>query len=229
MNKMPQSTLTKTCSSCGLTKPLSAFLQLSDSGRSMYGNLCASCRKAGKDKPTNAGKDEGSSTSKLELKIDSKAKIKGDTNKKLFFELTKELDQTERELKEQQKDRQINTIQTIAKKERLHRETFLKDKSDSRSTAAAAKAELARVNRQFFNSEKSKNTVDYANPVLDTQIAGKVKHHTALHNMVRTWLKGKGTNFLNNVEKLGLADKKDSSSTTVSPEKTPSPPTSKKR
>ena len=76
MNK-PAPQLTRSCLVCGLEKPLAAFLQITGTQGTIYGNTCSSCRGSGaKDKstyPTPEREEENSGGAGL--KIDSKAKI----------------------------------------------------------------------------------------------------------------------------------------------------------
>src|SRR3990167_11420340 len=85
-----QPTLSKTCAACGLQKPLSAFLQLTDAGTS-YGNICSTCRKAGADIKKPKTEAEDSTTSVSGHKIDTKTKIHGDIDKKQIKQRTEEL------------------------------------------------------------------------------------------------------------------------------------------
>jgi hypothetical protein len=70
--KEPKSPLLKTCQSCGLQKPLTAFLQLSQEGTE-YGNICADCRKKAAEKELKKERDKSGGQSGL--KIDSKARL----------------------------------------------------------------------------------------------------------------------------------------------------------
>ena len=66
---------TKTCSSCGLKKPLSAFIQVSGPQGRHYGNICATCRsKDAKDKGSSSPFDEVSDL-KLKLRIGAKERV----------------------------------------------------------------------------------------------------------------------------------------------------------
>lgn len=66
--------LTRICSSCGLEKPLAAFLQISKQG-TFYGTICASCRAAERTAQQTAGSDEDGTTETKDKRIGSKEKV----------------------------------------------------------------------------------------------------------------------------------------------------------
>src|ERR1700722_17983588 len=75
--------LSKTCVSCGLQKPLTAFLQISGPEGSSYGNVCSTCRGSGLGrKIVIPAVEEEHSTSSTGLKIDAKAKQQIEREKK---------------------------------------------------------------------------------------------------------------------------------------------------
>lgn len=198
--------LTKTCAICGLSKPLSAFLQFAGSVGASYGNICITCRKTNKDKTVSQPTDEGSSSSKIELKIDSKVKVKSDIDKRLLFEHTKELQHEERKEKNLLKQKRVSKIQGIAKKEKQHREGYLKKGSFLETKKSSGDS----LNKQFFNRENAKNKTDYSKPILDTHISGKIKHHAPNSLAIQMWLgKAKGNNFLKNLQTMGLVNKNE--------------------
>jgi hypothetical protein len=72
---MKRDLITRTCSNCGLEKPISAFLQVSGAHGTIYGHICGTCRGAGaKEKPDTAADDE-SSTSPMGLRIGHKEQV----------------------------------------------------------------------------------------------------------------------------------------------------------
>jgi hypothetical protein len=207
MDQTPKSTLIKTCNSCGLPKPLSAFLQLSTTNQVIYGNTCSACRKANKDKPTTPVTEEGSTSSKIGLKIDAKTKVKSDRDRKLFHEHIQEVFEKERSDKKIAKKNRIEKRQLTAKKERSHHEGYLKKSSFLQNKPKAAPFPGGETEKKFANKEKGRQHIDYTKPVLDTQIAGKIKHHSSVFRTFRTWV-GK-VPIVKNVEKLGLASKRE--------------------
>ena len=68
--------LTRTCSACGIEKPLSAFLQISGTQGTLYGAICATCRSAGitGKKPTTS-LDEGTTSASSGSRIGVKEKV----------------------------------------------------------------------------------------------------------------------------------------------------------
>jgi hypothetical protein len=249
MDQSPKPTLIKTCNTCGLSKPLSAFLQLSATNQAIYGNTCSACRKANKDKPIIPPTEEGSTSSKIGLKIDAKTKVKSDTDRKLFQEHIQEVSEKEREDKNIVKKKRIEKRQLTAKKERSHREGYLKKASFLQSKPKVAPLPGGVAERGFANKEKARQHIDYTKPLLDTQITGKIKHQSSTKKIFeasigkprsvfqtfRAWA-GKAP-IVKNVEKMGLIDKRPApivkqqqptQQPTEKPEKTWSP-TSRKR
>jgi len=73
---MTNPTLTKKCASCGLEKPLTAFLIIETQIGTQYGNICSSCRKAKAQQTKTTPKDiEESSGTVDRHTIDNKAKV----------------------------------------------------------------------------------------------------------------------------------------------------------
>lgn len=188
--------LEKRCNSCGLLKPLSAFLQLSESGAAVYGNMCSACRKANKDK-ASAHIDEGSATSNTGHSIDSKTKVKSDNDKLELREQIKEQDEKEREEIEIIRSQKIERRTQTAEGEKSHRETYLKrsflDKTPSKNITPAESTYTAK--------EQAETKINFSAPVVDTQIAGKIKHHSSVFNSFKNWLP-KGAAITANVKDI---------------------------
>src|SRR3990167_5377681 len=84
---------TRVCTSCGLKKPLSAFLQISGREGTRYGSICSTCRGTGvKEKTTTDARDDsqGSST-QLKNRIGAKEKIYAEMEQKRQLDTLKEL------------------------------------------------------------------------------------------------------------------------------------------
>ena len=143
----PNLSLTKTCSSCGQQKPLSAFLQLAGAKGSMYGNICASCRKT---VATQGHKetDEGT-TRKADHRIGSEEKVHGDIKKKLDYQRVDELYREDRKVDAQKQSNQNKKVETTAKAERSYRES-LWGKNNANTQAKPASAQ------PIFGSEQHK-------------------------------------------------------------------------
>ena len=127
------SSFTKVCSSCGLKKPLSAFLELTGERHAgSYGNVCGTCRKTHLEKNRLKEADSGSRT-ETGHKIDSKAKIAIDIDNKEAAHRTEEEYYDEREEHEILDTQELEKKSHKEKGERKHRETFL-DVRRNRST-----------------------------------------------------------------------------------------------
>jgi len=119
---------TKICSSCGLQKPLSAFLQLTGPQGRTYGSICSSCRKANIDKQqSNESIDSATSTSGH--KIDAKAKVHSDIEKKKQYQNVEELYQEDRKSAEERQSQKVLKVKTIITNEQKHRTDYLRKPS----------------------------------------------------------------------------------------------------
>ena len=72
---MTKHKLTRTCSACGIEKPLSAFLEVTQTHGTRYGAICSTCRAAGKGKKETKASDEGTVTLPGGARIGSKEKV----------------------------------------------------------------------------------------------------------------------------------------------------------
>ena len=193
----PTPALTKTCSVCGLQKPLSAFLQLTERGTT-YGSICSSCRHDQKDKDLlKKVKDDTSSTS-TGMTIDAKARVKSETDKRDLREQVKEEYHEERDKEEVLESRELDKTELIRKEEKKHREHFLSRRPTTSTNSTEKKTDTAhavesrqqgeRVAQEAKGTEKTaqldhvakeeqkERGVDFTIPFIDTQIVGKVKH-----------------------------------------------------
>lgn len=143
MNKS-QHMLTKTCSNCGLQKPLSAFLQMSGVRGAAYGNICSTCRKTAMDKLKSPKDKETSSTSGASLGIGHEEKVQEALVKNQRYQEVEERYHEERDKQEDKQVKQIEKTQIIAKDEKKHREGFLKQRSFL-STHAKQKADVNKI------------------------------------------------------------------------------------
>jgi hypothetical protein len=127
MTKASQPNLTKTCSNCGQHKPLSAFLEMSGTQGSAYGNICSSCRKTAMEAAERRKKTEaeGSTTSETGHKIDSKTKVHDAIDKRELFQRVEEDYHEERKLEEEISEEKIIIKQNIEIGQKKHRQDFL--------------------------------------------------------------------------------------------------------
>jgi hypothetical protein len=185
MNANLPPSFSKVCSSCGLEKPLSAFLELSGDAAGTYGNICGTCRKEHIEK--NKLKDkEDSSRTETGHKIDSKAKVASDIDKKQTVDRAEELYHEERDENEIIETGELEKKDQKQKGERKHRETFLDrrrtqtdikkfDEKENIKTHLAIDEESREISNTQENAreERKKSEIDFTSPVVDTQISGK--------------------------------------------------------
>lgn len=180
---MNKPALMKTCSICGLQKPLSAFLIITEEEGTTYGNICAACRKAQRKAiPEN---DE-STTSTTGRTIDSKAKAHGDIDKKQQHDKTEEQYHEERDKTAEKETKRTEKIiiTTEEKKQRdlqKGKQSFLER---HRTTQQAT---------EVFGGEAQtakEKQINLAAPVLDTHHGLKEKHKGVMFNQFKSWLGG---------------------------------------
>lgn len=164
-------TLTKTCSSCGLQKPLSAFLEMAGPQGTTYGNICATCRKANRDKASASKEREEDTTSETGFSIGNKEKAKSDSDKRKLRHDTEESYHEERDKKEEKtiitKDKVKETLkkQIEHRKSFLEKPTFLDNKTKQTAAQPGSPEDIAQREQR----------TDMSVPFIDTQIAGKRK------------------------------------------------------
>lgn len=200
---MTKNIISKTCSVCGLDKPMSAFLQIAGPEGTTYGNICSTCRGSGLGRKTEQ-EPEDFSTDSTGHKIDSKTKVKYDTDKKLGLDLKTALEEKEK----QKRSEVVNDLEekklSKVTQEKRHRAEFLESKKTKSSflnyqsqknpaqttreeqlapsTTAnlaqeAAKEALAR--EAGISMEQANTTVNLTHIYFDPSLAGQVRHHSA--------------------------------------------------
>lgn len=228
----PHKPITKTCSSCGEQKPLSAFLQLSGTGGSSYGNICASCRKTALENANRHTDADEVTTSTTGVKIDSKTKVKGEVDKREWLKQLKEQDLEEREKKDQLTQKITQKTQTIAKDEKKHRESYIEKRPFLDN-----KKKPALQSHTVFGGEEQKaaaGKLDFATgPVEVTRVAGLVKTtQSPIFQAFKNWL-GNAAPIVSAAERAASqknkapAEKKGTNPLTEFAEKTLGPKTRK--
>lgn len=177
--------LTKTCSNCGLQKPMSAFLEFADQGAT-YGNICASCRKAHIEKLNQIIEPEESTTSTTGVKIDAKTKVQAEIDKREQRKQTLEQYQSEREKNEKTQLKQEQKIQHVVQDEKKHRKDFLEkrsflDKPSKPSTPSGVFGGEA----QKIEAGKVDFTKDTSNLL---RVAGTVRTQSSVFQSFQSWL-----------------------------------------
>lgn len=177
MNK-PNNSLMKTCTSCGQSKPLSAFLQLTGSAGSSYGTICSTCRKANPDKTKEPDDLSSNSTGN---KIDAKVRVKDAIDKREQHKQIEDEYFDERE-KEEAVETQRYEKETVRKeeKQKIEARSFL-DRNKKVSTA--------HVPEKVFGGEDHRmkeEKLDFATgPFQDTRIEGKIKYQSTVWTSFR--------------------------------------------
>lgn len=181
----PTPSITKTCSSCGLSKPLSAFLQVSGPEGSTYTNICSTCRKTQADAPTTTEKDD-STTSDTSHTIDSKSKVKADTDKR---DLNKQIEENYFDEREQDELIQAKSIEKKGfqvKNEKEHRETYLKKSSFLDSSRKNQAIDASKVHGSAAQASEAEK-FNFAAPI-EGMRTPQLKHSGSVFSSFKTWL-----------------------------------------
>jgi hypothetical protein len=181
--------LTKTCVSCGVQKPLSAFLQISGTQGTTYGNVCASCRKTNIEKAPKPTEPEESTTSTTGVKIDSKTKVKAEFDKREYRKQVEEDYFEERDKKDEKHTHRTQKTENISQDEKKHRNSFL----EKRSFLDSSKKSNTSNPSQVFGGETQQTAagkLDFATgPVEYTRVAGLVKvTQSPIFQSFKSWL-----------------------------------------
>lgn len=160
----PTPALTKTCTSCGQQKPLSAFLQFAGTLGATYGSICASCRKTESQvKPKDIEESTRSSTGAI---IDSKLKVKDAQDKRTRWQQIEDEFFENREEKAKTRQQQIQKISHTAKEEKKHRDAFPRTFIDNKNKATSSSP-------VFGGTEHSIEAGKF--DPLDTRVEGLIK------------------------------------------------------
>jgi len=156
MNK-PQ--LTRTCSSCGQIKPLSAFLQLSGSAGATYGTICSTCRSTqAAAKQTPPKESEEQTTSTTGAKIDAKVRLQTEIDKIKNFQRTTDLNLQEKKKKEDILEIKEEKIEKTEKSEKEHREGYIEIKKQQTMFGAFDKKTEAKKHAYITQEIQEKTT-----------------------------------------------------------------------
>lgn len=202
--------LTRTCLACGLEKPLAAFLQITGTQGTVYGNVCSSCRSTSAKAKKNIPTIEDDARGATGITIDSKARIR-------MEQLHAEMDQKKETEKIAHLDKREKMILEKALKtqnkeqaEKHHREGYIEDKEKIKFTKSIEKKpEKKPLDRSFISNhqhvlethmieeslkqEINLVNVDTSQLFLDSQF-GEIKFQSEVFKSFKTWL-GTSANF----------------------------------
>jgi hypothetical protein len=173
------SKLTRTCTVCGIEKPLSSFLQLTSEGTS-YGKVCAKCRSLGKTKkPQPAGSDDERSTAPSGMGIRGKEKIYADTQRDQKILTFKELYKKEKLKKDDLADDKNKRINLKEASEKKHREFYL-DKKQSPLSKKAKTGDQTITREEHQKIISNNSATEQYRTVQET----KTKEHTEIKKII---------------------------------------------
>lgn len=160
----PQRPVNRQCLACGIEKPLAAFLQISGTHGTVYGNICSTCRGAGAKSKTIIPKvntdEEGSDSTGFRL--DNKMKVKDEIERKKREAETKLLDQKERRTLEEGLQKKGERKDAKEKGEKEHRKDieakkkqgFLSNQTGTKPDNRSAIEIASQQEKGFINSHQ---------------------------------------------------------------------------
>ncbi len=192
---MNKPVLTKSCTVCGLQKPLSAFLELGGQ-RAIYGNICSSCRKTAMEKAKLPKDSEGSTTSTSGHRVDSKAKVQGDINKEKEREKIKDL-YREEGVKDEKVESALTQDREKTKeheRRKLDKSSFLtaprkpiEAKQTERATQQAQQIEQSAQQAESSKLERQQKGTDFSSPFEGTRVSQE-RFKSAVFRQFATWI-----------------------------------------
>lgn len=194
--------LTRVCLSCGLDKPLAAFLQITGTQGTVYGNICSTCRSNQARTKVNTPQLDEEAAGSSGLKIDSKTRFKME---KIQLELDQKkhqekLDHTEK--RDKQALEKSTSIDIKEKAERYHRKEietkkqtkFLSDKKQSTPSEKTFIIDQQKPSETAAQEEVLKQSaIDTSQLYLDSQ-HGELKFQSEIFKRFKDWL-GNSANF----------------------------------
>lgn len=213
--------LKRVCSSCGEPKPLSAFLHLTGTQGTTYGNICSDCRRMVRPKKASTEAEDRSTTTSG-VRIGGKEKVVIHADRQRHRQGLQDLYKAEVKKRELLKNEKETLAERKLKDEKKHRyfmETkkrdFLggaakkldtkKSTAGSQTTTPEQKAIIARIGEKARNitdvkqletmiAEELRNTtVDLSQIFLDPQFSD-LRHNNPMINNYIQWL-GTGASF----------------------------------
>lgn len=205
--------LTRTCLVCGLEKPLAAFLQITGTQGTIYGNICSSCRSTtAKDKIIPQADNDEDQSGSSGLKIDSKRKLQTEIEQK---KERKKLTDDTREEKKKTDELSLEKIDRLEKKEQAekdHRKTYIEAKKKQSFLGERKKpVDTQKIQRQknfiadhqqaieaqkledATEHEQKLTGIDTTQMYLDPQF-GEIKFQSAVFRRFKDWL-GESAHF----------------------------------
>lgn len=176
--------LTKTCSSCGQEKPLSAFLMLTEHEGAGYGEICVTCRsKAAAEKASQQQEEGGSRRHTDQHNLGASAHLAGESEKEKLLSSQEEEYHSER-----QRRSTASMFGQIQKQIKQEQESKIKkgilEKNSFLTEPKKQEEKLSEQERQIAPDQK----VDYQHTQIDKQITGKIKNTNARYFEVLTRL-----------------------------------------
>jgi len=203
---------TRTCSACGLQKPLSAFLQITAQG-TMYGHICSTCRGAGiKEKSRTTLTDEEQGTSRAGSRIGAKERVFAEKEHQREYKELKDkefkegkkqdeisADKAERreDLEKEEKDRREEFLDTkksllsYQSKQSIGKQSIITQKKPDQAPFSATQAiEKTQTEKMSEQEQRLKTSEDFASggSTVDAPSAGMTKRDNATFRTFQTWL-----------------------------------------
>lgn len=168
---------TRTCTVCGQKKPLVAFLELAGEKGHTYGDICATCRSAGRGRKKAGEEAAGQSGGTTRLQIDSKTKVQQDLDKKEQAKESVEQDYEEKLKKENAEAEETSESEQREEAEKKYREEYLERRKQGPATTDKTNVPATKENQatqaQGFYQEKARVTKEFHQQASDQQLGKK--------------------------------------------------------
>lgn len=218
--------LTRVCTSCGVSKPLSAFLQVSGTQGTTYGSICSDCRRTVIQSKPKSGESEEKSSSSSSLRIGSQQKVAIDIEKVRQHKDLKELYELEDKERDKETEKTLEKSEIKEKAEKDHRKFYIEAKKQGflapgpkKLTSTQAQRNIQQINtieetnRQVENQleenkqleasvelESNKATSDSTTPFADPQFSD-VRYTLGLKKTKTTWFRTGAPEDRNKIKK----------------------------
>lgn len=155
----------RTCSICGLKKPLVAFLELASH---KYGDICDACRGSQQRKTQEDPSEKSGGTTRLQ--IDNKTRVQLDRDKKAQLKQATEKDHEEKTKKEAKTEEKSSENELREKEEKKYREEYLQLKKQAATKTGTVESNTREpqiAQAQGFYQEKARTTSEFHNKILE--------------------------------------------------------------
>ncbi len=175
--------LTRVCSSCGIQKPLSAFLQITAGQGTTYGAVCASCRskEAREQIKKNPLEEEKSSGTQAGARIGSKQRVAMEKERIRLLKEEKENEITETKKQDSLTADKFDRTEKLEKSEKTHRDEIEAKRKRGFLTQRIRVSSQAMIGQKFEDRNSASAHFNEKQQGIETKkIEDAIKHELRL-------------------------------------------------